>query len=323
MSAHKVRTNKTCLNCGFYVEKTYCPNCGQENTESRKSFHHLFSHFIADLVHYDSSLWKTVRYLLFSPAKLSIEYMNGKRRSYVDPVKLYIFISFITFFIPVFLPDFKAISVDSDISYSADVVEVIKEEMNDSLPDPSIFGYKSSAELDSVQRSLPDEQKMSKARYLVLEGAIKFFEDKSRAESMDQIRHLFVEYFPKLLFIYMPFFAFWGWLLHIGNKKGRKGFDSGVFTLHYFSFMLLLITIYNLLECVCSYFGLELISQGFLFPIMLLYIVYYFYKANRKFYEEGWVVSSLKGTFFIGLNFMTVIFVLMFYFLYLFSKVYY
>ena len=93
----KLRANKRCENCGHFVEKRFCPECGQENIETSQPFHYLFRHFVADFVHYDSKFWKTIRYLFFVPAKLTNEYLAGKRKRYVHPVQLYIFISFITY----------------------------------------------------------------------------------------------------------------------------------------------------------------------------------------------------------------------------------
>src|SRR5688500_11861363 len=104
MGKHGLREDKTCLNCFHIVENRYCPNCGQENTEPRKSFHHLFTHFIEDLVHYDNSFYKSVNALLFKPGRLTKEYIAGKRQSYVPPVKMYIFINFLTFFLMSILP---------------------------------------------------------------------------------------------------------------------------------------------------------------------------------------------------------------------------
>src|SRR5690606_11462970 len=75
------------------------PKCGQENIETRQSFHYLFTHFIEDLVHYDGSFWKTLKNLLFKPGILTREYLKGKRKEYVAPVKLYLFISFFVFFV--------------------------------------------------------------------------------------------------------------------------------------------------------------------------------------------------------------------------------
>src|SRR5690606_38451168 len=100
---HRPRADKTCLNCRRVVPERYCTHCGQENIQPRKSFHYLFTHFVEDLVHYDSSFYKTVKALLFRPGRLTNEYLIGKRKTYVPPVKLYIFISFLCFFILSFM----------------------------------------------------------------------------------------------------------------------------------------------------------------------------------------------------------------------------
>jgi hypothetical protein len=98
MSHGKIREDKTCLNCGHQVEERFCTHCGQENTEPKQVFHYLFTHFIEDFTHYDGQFWKTIKNLLFKPGKLTEIYLVGKRQLYVPPVKLYIFISFVTFF---------------------------------------------------------------------------------------------------------------------------------------------------------------------------------------------------------------------------------
>ncbi|RZJ24496.1 MAG: DUF3667 domain-containing protein, partial [Flavobacterium sp.] len=105
MSKHSIRTDKTCLNCKYVVDNRYCPNCGQENTETRKTFHHLFVHFFEDLTHYENAFWKTIRDLIIKPGSLTREYLSGKRMSYLAPVRLYIFISFVTFLVIALLPD--------------------------------------------------------------------------------------------------------------------------------------------------------------------------------------------------------------------------
>jgi len=56
-------------------------------------------HFVGDVLHYDSQFLTTLKYLLFRPGRLTKEYMAGKRVSYVNPVKLYIFVSFVFFLV--------------------------------------------------------------------------------------------------------------------------------------------------------------------------------------------------------------------------------
>ena len=112
MSHGKLREDKTCLNCGSTVKEKFCPNCGQENTENRKPFHYLFTHFIEDFTHYDGQFWGTIKNLLFKPGKLTETYIEGRRQRFVPPVKLYIFISFLTFFLFALFPPF---SITQDI----------------------------------------------------------------------------------------------------------------------------------------------------------------------------------------------------------------
>ena len=104
MSRHHLRKDSICTNCGHQVEERFRPNCGQENIETRQSFAHLVRHFFEDLTHYDSAFWKTIKYLLLRPAYLTKQFLAGKRNSFVHPVRLYFFVSFLAFFLPHVLP---------------------------------------------------------------------------------------------------------------------------------------------------------------------------------------------------------------------------
>ena len=123
MSKSALRKDKTCLNCRHVVEMRFCPNCGQENTDSRKTFHHLFIHFFEDLTHYENAFWRTIRNLLFKPAALTKEYLSGKRLSYLAPVRLYIFISFLTFFLFTVIPDSEDHLIKSNQTTSVKTVD--------------------------------------------------------------------------------------------------------------------------------------------------------------------------------------------------------
>jgi hypothetical protein len=94
-----LRTDKTCLNCGSHVEDRYCSHCGQENTIPAESLRHLIGHFLSDITHYDAKFLTSLRDLLFKPGFLTLEYFAGKRNSYLNPIRMYIFISAIFFII--------------------------------------------------------------------------------------------------------------------------------------------------------------------------------------------------------------------------------
>ncbi|GAB2653086.1 DUF3667 domain-containing protein [Flavihumibacter cheonanensis] len=101
MSHYKERTEKNCLNCGTEVAGRYCQQCGQENIIARESFWSLLTHFVYDITHFDSKFFGTMSQLLTKPGKLSLEYIQGKRNSQLNPIRMYVFTSaffFIIFF---------------------------------------------------------------------------------------------------------------------------------------------------------------------------------------------------------------------------------
>ena len=291
MGHGKIRKNKTCLNCNYVVENKFCPNCGQENTETRKSFHYLFTHFVEDLTHYDGSFWKTIKALLFIPGKLTKEYLAGKRKLYVPPVKLYIFISFVTFLIPNMLPDY---SFREEIHSEKEVEtnEIEKKEINDVVVfnGPSIANM---TQLDSIQNHLPDAEKFSWLQYQAYKFTIANKGKISKSESREQIKENAVHNIPKVLFLYMPLFAFFLWLFH--DKKKWYYYDSGVFTLHYFGFLLLIFTISVVLEWLFAlvYNGDEI--SGLIGIGTIIYSFFYFFRAHSTFFGEKKYISRLKG----------------------------
>ena len=97
MSHLKERSSKDCLNCGTEVAGRFCQQCGQENVEVKESFFQLLRHFVEDLTHFDGKLWKTVKLLLFKPGSLTKLYVEGKRASYIHPIRMYIFVSAVFF----------------------------------------------------------------------------------------------------------------------------------------------------------------------------------------------------------------------------------
>lgn len=105
----------------------FCHICGQENVEPKETFFHLVAHFIFDVTHFDGKFFSSVKYLLFRPGFLSVEYMKGRRVNYLNPIKMYVFTSaiFFLFFYSVIKPE-QAIKVDNRTTY-AEVVEKIND----------------------------------------------------------------------------------------------------------------------------------------------------------------------------------------------------
>ena len=295
MSKHgKLRENKRCESCGHYVDERFCPECGQENIETRQPFHYLFTISIEDFVHYDGRFWKTIQYLLFRPARLTKVYLSGKRNHYVPPVTLYIFISFITFFVPSLLPDKNGEKEAIAININAP-----KDNKKEEAPHLTINNAENNKQNDSLKSNENEE-----------------WGDKINKE---KLKERIIHDFPKAIFLYMPVFAFWLWLFH--NKKKWYYFDHGIFTLHYFSFILLSILLYIVLYRTYSYFDLGKIGliktvSVFFSIAYFFYFLYYFFHSHRLIYGESKAISRLKCSLLFFINsFCMILFLLSYIFL--------
>ena len=100
----KRRKSAKCLNCGNRLSSkhNYCPACGQENTNKRVSFGLLLKDFIKDNFEIDSKLAGSIKPFLFKPGFLTKAYNEGKRAEYIAPVRLYLIISILYFFLLTF-----------------------------------------------------------------------------------------------------------------------------------------------------------------------------------------------------------------------------
>jgi len=316
MSKNPLRKDKTCLNCRYVVENRFCPNCGQENIDTRKTFYHLFVHFFEDLTHYENAFWKTIKNLLFKPATLTKEYLSGKRLSYLAPVRLYIFISLITFFLISILSSKNSFRVTIEKPETKTALEEIKEGKN------SFFGFNSTKELDSIQNSGSKTEKLSPFKYWIFHNGLSIIENNSNAEIIEKFKESFIHNFPKLLFVYMPTFAFLLWIFH--SKKKWYYFDHGIFTLHYFSFLLLITLILFLTDRASSLLdnsGFASFASGLINFLGYSWMGYYFFPAHHRFYGETRLISFIKTVVFFLINFIILIIVLLFFAFYIFINI--
>src|SRR5690625_2204642 len=358
MSNRKLRSEKNCLNCGRYVEVRYCSNCGQENTINRPSFYYLFTTFFRDLVNYDSNFWQTISILFFKPGSVVNQYLAGKRSSFVSPIKLYFFISLFTFLLPYNLINYNDVDYidatsdefkDYPSGYSKKSIEdkvldsiqestFINIEKNSNVDESKkdefidkrtlkIDGYErysnanTRREFDSIHNSLPTEKKMS---WMVKPLYRKVIELNERNVTLDgQFQEVFINSFkrnfPRVLILYLPVFAFVLWIFH--SKKKWKYYDHGVFTLYYFSFLLLLISIIVLFQWLIFIIqkwatnASSLISsiESIIFSVGFIYAFFYFFRSHRKIYKESKVISRFKSFFIFGINFFLFTFSLVMY----------
>ncbi len=333
MGKHHLRKDNICQNCGHTVPERFCTFCGQENIETRQSFGHLLRHFIEDLTHYEGNFWRTIKHLLFRPGYLTKTYLAGKRSSYVLPVKLYIFISFIAFFIPAFTPHYND---EAEIAASKELYDATHKAEAENKPDTIRltdhgnvavrFGsndtlrngrrrFETEKEYESFQRSLPEAKRDGFITRYMAKTDINL-RRMDRDEIREELTESFSHNFPKVLFIFLPVFAFTIWIFH--GKKRWLFFDHAIFTLHYFSFILLLFTIVNVFTNFIPWYLLVNPLSVSTVSLMILWLwgIYYFYRAHRKMYEESRSISVLKATLILFVNSMLFLMIMLLFLFY-------
>lgn len=90
------RLPAACLNCGEPFGRPrpkFCPACGQESNVKPPTLLEFAHQFGGNYLAVEGALWRTLGLLLGKPGQLTLEYLAGRRRRYLPPLRLYLMIS--------------------------------------------------------------------------------------------------------------------------------------------------------------------------------------------------------------------------------------
>lgn len=331
MSHTPQRKEKDCLNCGTIVQGKYCQNCGQENIVPHETFWHMVKHFLYDITHFDSKFFDSMKYLLLRPGFLPQEYIKGRRASYLNPVKKYVFTSaifFLLFFSFFLKKDTISINVSGPVSSDDKVLikkfvedELAKDTGNMKWKDALIrindtatalkysdvaafwsktttmrFGnkiYRGLAHYDSVQKILPAEEKDGWLRRIGIRKILQVNEKykDDPRTAFNKLRDSVFHKLPYLLFVSLPLFALILKLLYFRHKD-LYYVDHGIFSIYHYIFTFILLLFVFAMDKLNN-----LVGWSFLETVMGLVFLsggFYLYKSMRKFYKQKRAKTILK-----------------------------
>jgi len=191
-------TDKLCKNCNSELVGLYCSEYGQKNSQLL-SIKKTLKEFTDNVFSFDTRFFITLKYLVTKPGLLTTEYWLGKRTKYLPPLRLYLVMSLMYFFIS------SIINPGTDISlYKSDFQEK-----------PFQFELdKSSPKYDSIPE--------------IVAPFIDFFKENFNkgvmvAEKKELTEHDLVwSNMPTAMFIlmpFMPFMPFMAFCIYLLNKK--------------------------------------------------------------------------------------------------------
>lgn len=286
-----LRKESDCLNCGAEVKGTYCSVCGQANHEPRENFKHILTHFITDYLHLDEKFFSSLKYLLFYPGFLTLNYNAGKRTKYVHPFRLYIFISIVFFLVQ--SVDNKKKNLIKKEPISIDTVKTTGSKDTVYMENGEIYADQSfeAAEDSTVEQyllrqdSLPEDQKDNFIKRYINKKDI--LAKQSGFKISEKINESFKHNIPKMMFLILPVFAL---ILSIFFRKKKlyyvEHFYHSVY-LHSFFYLYMLafaIIEYPLPDAWKNYIGV----------ISIIGLFIYLYKSLTKVYEENPMSTILK-----------------------------
>lgn len=316
MSHLHLRKETNCLNCGTTVAGRYCPDCGQENVEPKESAWHLIVHFFNDVTHFDGKFFTSIKYLLTKPGFLTEEYAKGRRASYLNPIRMYLFISAVFFLLlmSVFKNDNEIVHLDetdqksdtgvarralTKVAQGLDSLDKALEDDEDNKVNMQLGSenisitkksdwYETVQEYDSTQRALPQAERDNFIeRYFTRKAvAASEYSQKNPEEMKHQIWANYYHSLPYMFFISLPLIALLFRLFYIRRKEFYY-VSHGIFTIHIYCFAFIVFLFMKT-------FGLFGNWGNIASFVLWVWALIYLYKAMRRFYKQGWFKTFVK-----------------------------
>ena len=281
------RKNNNCLNCNAVVENRFCSVCGQENIEPAEGVGHFVFHFFNDITHFDSKFFSTLKKLLFSPGALSAAYRQGQRVSFLNPIRMYLFSSFLFFLVFFASVNFSNITKQELPKTKAES----KKRPDKKKDDFRLSEYENPIVYDSLLKTGTLEHGWLRQRF---ERKKMLISEKYKGDQVSFLKvmaDVFMHSFPQMLFVSLPLFAFGLQLLYL-RRKEYYYVSHAIFTIHYYIFILTVLLITIGFSKVFEFLNLR--WPDIFAGLISLIIFFYLYKAMRRFYNQGRGITIVK-----------------------------
>ena len=86
-----------CENCSEPLNSNFCPACGQKNVNLSRPLPELLAEVVTETFDLDGRAARTLKLLFFRPGQLTHQYLQGQRKKFTPPFRLYLIISVVFF----------------------------------------------------------------------------------------------------------------------------------------------------------------------------------------------------------------------------------
>lgn len=271
-----------CPNCGAEEVGKYCPNCGQSNKDFNKPLKEIGGDLL-DSINLDIRLLNTLFPFFTKPGFLAQEYFKGKRKKYVPPVRMYMFVSIVFFFL-VQITDTANFSDIAKIT-NTPISDSTKHELAVAINDMDSSVTKSLTDLsfldkDELRRNIESDSTMGVGLKEIVIGALNV------TENPVVFRDKLLKNISYVLFLLMPFFAL---LLALILRKSRKLYVHHlIFSINFHSFIFGFTSLLLVFEMIFPK------STFDVFTLLIFGMPLYLMFGIRNFYNRSYIRSFFK-----------------------------
>jgi hypothetical protein len=311
-----------CANCGAALQGAYCSACGQRHEPHVHTMAHFASEAFESITHADSRLWQTLGYLLTRPGRLTQEFFAGHRVRYLPPFRLYLVVSVLFFLISV--PQETSLKPEqtSQAMTSAAAVAKSAAEGEAAAAAMRAAAQARETELRAAGKQFEAEQRLQAGADVEEDDGIRIqmsgvdvfcaefvdqpdsdnnyrtrLRENCRQLSKDDGREIgtkMLQNVPRAMFVFLPLLALI--LKPLYWRPKRYYVEHLLFLVHNHAFAMLAITLVVLVGYI-PYVG-DSWFTGLLTAAVILYMMWYMFRAMRNYYGQGRSLTLVKYVFF-------------------------
>jgi len=266
-----------CKNCNedLVGQEKFCSGCGQKNID-KLNLKYLYGEILDNVLNLDSKLFNTVKGLIMKPGFLSKEFVEGRRKRYVMPVRFYIIISIIFFFmvsiigtIPDSNPNLEADVAPHTFTINGKDITVLSEKYNELTQTNTLDSY--IADSIGMPAGFP---------HFFVKQSIKAQNTKGGFGG------ILLNQLSIFLLLFIPFIGLvYQWSF---KNNGYSYVEHVVFNVHFNSFVIVLLMLNELFKLFSD--------EYWVYRILIIFVgsLVYLFASIKKFYERKWWVVLYK-----------------------------
>lgn len=295
-------STEACLNCGQPIYDNFCASCGQKNRTVKRPLFNLLSEVSHAVFELDGKAYRTVFFLFTKPGFLSREYIEGRRVSYTPPLRLFLVLSILLFFVislNTFIEDLdSSLAVQNgEVSNGLDLDGLpsdVQAELESEIADGEGGGI--TEVTDGIEQIvfpfLDAETNANLVSFISSQVVTNYEENKDNPQGF---LYGSLDYITFFMLLMMPLLAAILKVMYFFSK--RYYVEHMILTLHNHTF-LVLASLLGVLVGKLPDDGLPVLPEiaALISIVLTIWMIIYPFMSMKNYFDDGYLLTAVKFT---------------------------